>query len=72
VVVGGGFGGVNVSRVLAKSDVDRTIIDRTNHHRQLALVHEESSAPTITLDQAIDEIGFHGSAAADNTSSDIS
>jgi hypothetical protein len=27
---------------------------------------------TITLDQAIDEIGFHGSAAADNTSSDIS
>jgi NADH dehydrogenase FAD-containing subunit len=67
VVVGGGFGVVNVSRVLAKSDVDRT-----NHHRQLALVHEESSAPTITLDQAIDEIGFHGSAAADNTSSDIS
>jgi NADH dehydrogenase len=32
VVVGGGFGGVNVSRVLAKSDIDLTIIDRTNHH----------------------------------------
>jgi NADH dehydrogenase len=31
-VVGGGFGGVNVSRVLAKADVDVTLIDRTNHH----------------------------------------
>ena len=32
VVVGGGFGGVNVTRELAKADVDVTIVDRTNHH----------------------------------------
>ena len=40
VVVGGGFGGVNVSRVLAKSDVDLTIIDRTNHHLFQPLLYQ--------------------------------
>ena len=32
VVVGGDFGGVNVTRKLAKADVDVTLVDRTNHH----------------------------------------
>ena len=40
MVVGGGFGGVNVSRVLAKSDVDLTIIDRTNHHLFQPLLYQ--------------------------------
>ena len=40
VVVGGGFGGVNVSRVLAKSDIDLTIIDRTNHHLFQPLLYQ--------------------------------
>jgi NADH:ubiquinone reductase (H+-translocating) len=40
VVVGGGFGGVNVSRVLAKSDVDLTIIDKTNHHLFQPLLYQ--------------------------------
>ena len=40
VVIGGGFGGVNVSRVLAKSDVDLTIIDRTNHHLFQPLLYQ--------------------------------
>src|ERR1700733_6466933 len=40
VVVGGGFGGGNVSRVLAKCDVDVTIIDRTNHHLFQPLLYQ--------------------------------
>ena len=40
VVVGGGFGGVNVSKVLAKSDVDVTIIDKTNHHLFQPLLYQ--------------------------------
>ena len=32
VVVGGGFGGVRVTRALARANVDITIVDRTNHH----------------------------------------
>ncbi|MGY4652804.1 NAD(P)/FAD-dependent oxidoreductase [Mycobacterium sp. URHB0021] len=39
-MVGGGFGGVNVSRVLAKSDVDVTIIDRTSHHLFQPLLYQ--------------------------------
>src|SRR3954468_10373267 len=40
VVVGGGFGGVNVSRALAKCDVDVTIVDRTNHHLFQPLLYQ--------------------------------
>jgi NADH dehydrogenase len=40
VIVGGGFGGVNVSRVLGNSDVDVTIIDRTNHHLFQPLLYQ--------------------------------
>ena len=40
VVVGGGFGGVNVSKVLAKSDVDVTLIDKTNHHLFQPLLYQ--------------------------------
>ena len=40
VVIGGGFGGANVSRVLAKSDVDLTIIDTTNHHLFQPLLYQ--------------------------------
>ena len=40
VVVGGGFGGVNVSRVLAKTDIDVTLIDRTNHHLFQPLLYQ--------------------------------
>jgi NADH:ubiquinone reductase (H+-translocating) len=40
VVVGGVFGGVNVSRVLAGSTVDVTIVDRTNHHLFQPLLYQ--------------------------------
>jgi NADH dehydrogenase FAD-containing subunit len=32
VVVGGGFGGLNVTRALDGADVDVTVVDRTNHY----------------------------------------
>jgi NADH dehydrogenase len=40
VVIGGGFGGLNVARSLAKADVDVTIIDRTNHHLFQPLLYQ--------------------------------
>jgi len=40
VVVGGGFGGINVTHALARSDVEVTIIDRTNHHLFQPLLYQ--------------------------------
>ena len=40
VVVGDGFGGVNVTRKLAKADADVTIVDRTNHHLFQPLLYQ--------------------------------
>ena len=40
VVVGGGFGGINVTRALARADVDVTIVDRTNHHLFQPLLYQ--------------------------------
>jgi NADH:ubiquinone reductase (H+-translocating) len=40
VVVGGGFGGIRVTRALARSDVDITIVDRTNHHLFQPLLYQ--------------------------------
>jgi NADH:ubiquinone reductase (H+-translocating) len=40
VVVGGGFGGLNVTRALADADVDVTLVDRTNHHLFQPLLYQ--------------------------------
>ncbi len=40
VVVGGGFGGVRVTRALARADVGITIVDRTNHHLFQPLLYQ--------------------------------
>jgi NADH:ubiquinone reductase (H+-translocating) len=40
VVVGGGFGGLNVVRALAHADVDVTVVDRTNHHLFQPLLYQ--------------------------------
>ena len=40
VVVGGGFGGVRVTRALARTNVDITIVDRTNHHLFQPLLYQ--------------------------------
>jgi len=43
VVVGGGFGGLNVTRTLAAADVDVTVVDRTNHHLFQPLLYQVAS-----------------------------
>jgi len=40
VVIGGGFGGLNVARALKDSPVDVTIVDRTNHHLFQPLLYQ--------------------------------
>src|ERR1044071_4465355 len=40
VVVGGGFGGLNVTRGLDGADVDVTLVDRTNHHLFQPLLYQ--------------------------------
>jgi NADH dehydrogenase len=40
LVVGGGFGGVNVARELAGVPVDVTLVDRTNHHLFQPLLYQ--------------------------------
>jgi NADH:ubiquinone reductase (H+-translocating) len=40
VVVGGGFGGVRVTRALARVQADITIVDRTNHHLFQPLLYQ--------------------------------
>jgi NADH:ubiquinone reductase (H+-translocating) len=40
VVVGGGFGGLNVTRALADTDVEVTLVDRTNHHLFQPLLYQ--------------------------------
>ncbi|HSW87314.1 MAG TPA: FAD-dependent oxidoreductase, partial [Rhabdochlamydiaceae bacterium] len=32
VVIGGGFGGLNVAKALKSSDLEVLLIDKTNHH----------------------------------------
>ena len=40
VVVGGGFGGLNVARALDGVDLDLTVVDRTNHHLFQPLLYQ--------------------------------
>jgi NADPH-dependent 2,4-dienoyl-CoA reductase/sulfur reductase-like enzyme len=40
VVIGGGFGGINVTRALAGADVDVTVLNRTNHHLFQPLLYQ--------------------------------
>jgi NADH:quinone reductase (non-electrogenic) len=40
LVIGGGFGGLSVTKALARADVDITIVDRTNHHLFQPLLYQ--------------------------------
>jgi NADH dehydrogenase len=40
LVIGGGFGGLNVTEALADADVDVTLVDRTNHHLFQPLLYQ--------------------------------
>lgn len=44
VIVGGGFGGLNVAKKLKKSPLDILVIDKTNHHLFQPLLYEVASA----------------------------
>jgi NADH dehydrogenase len=44
VIVGGGFGGVQVARSLARAPVDITLVDRQNHHLFQPLLYQVASA----------------------------
>jgi NADH:quinone reductase (non-electrogenic) len=44
VIVGGGFGGLTAARRLRRSDVDVTVIDRTNHHTFQPLLYQVATA----------------------------
>jgi NADH dehydrogenase len=44
VIVGGGFGGLNVAKNLKKSPLDVLLIDKTNHHLFQPLLYEVASA----------------------------
>src|SRR3954463_9703652 len=53
VIVGGGFGGLNVARSLARSAVSITLIDRRNHHLFLPLLYQVATAALNPSDIAI-------------------
>ena len=44
VIVGGGFGGLNAAKRLARAPVDVTVVDRRNHHLFQPLLYQVASA----------------------------
>lgn len=44
IIVGGGFGGLNVARDLKRADVEILIIDKTNHHLFQPLLYQVAAA----------------------------
>jgi NADH dehydrogenase len=44
IIIGGGFGGINAAKKLAKADVDLLIIDRTNYHVFQPLLYQVATA----------------------------
>ena len=44
VIIGGGFGGLNAALSLKKSDVDITLVDKTNHHLFQPLLYQVATA----------------------------
>ena len=52
VIVGGGFGGLNAARALAKSPVEVVVIDRQNHHLFQPLLYQVATATLSPADIA--------------------
>src|SRR5437870_1189051 len=44
VIVGGGFGGINAAKALARAPVRVTLIDRRNHHLFQPLLYQVATA----------------------------
>lgn len=53
VIVGGGFAGITAARELMKSDVQVTLIDRTNHHLFQPLLYQVATAALSPGDIAV-------------------
>ena len=53
VIVGGGFGGLNVARGLKDAPVDVILIDKTNHHLFQPLLYEVANAALTPSDIAM-------------------
>jgi NADH dehydrogenase len=53
VIVGGGFGGLNVAQALAKRPVQVTLVDRRNHHLFQPLLYQVATAALNASDIAI-------------------
>lgn len=52
VVIGGGFGGLNAARALAKAPVRVTVVDRRNHHLFQPLLYQVATASLSPADIA--------------------
>ena len=44
VIIGGGFGGINLAKALGKSDFQIVMIDRQNYHAFQPLLYQVSTA----------------------------
>src|SRR5271155_3468420 len=44
VIIGGGFGGLNAARALARAPVSVTLVDRRNHHLFQPLLYQVATA----------------------------
>jgi NADH dehydrogenase len=53
VIVGGGFGGLNAARALARAPVQVTLVDRRNHHLFQPLLYQVATAALNPSDIAI-------------------
>ena len=53
LIIGGGFGGVAAARRLANSEVDVTVVDRTNHHVFQPLLYQVATATLAPSDIAV-------------------
>ena len=53
LVVGAGFGGLNVARRLRRADVDVVVVDRTNHHLFQPLLYQVATATLSPSDIAV-------------------
>jgi NADH:quinone reductase (non-electrogenic) len=50
VIIGGGFGGLYAARALARTSVDVTVVDRTNHHLFQPLLYQVATATLAPTD----------------------
>src|SRR5271170_3827667 len=53
IIVGGGFGGLNVAKGLKNANHDILLIDKTNHHLFQPLLYQVASAALSPADIAI-------------------